>query len=45
MKVDVMALVLTALAALTLLRYKVGVVNVIAASALAGLVLRLAGWA
>ncbi|HOE42836.1 MAG TPA: chromate efflux transporter [Rhodoferax sp.] len=45
LKVDVMALVLTALAALTLLRYKVGVVNVIAASALAGLVLRLAGWA
>ena len=36
-KIDVLALVLTALAALALLRYQVGVVTVIAASALAGL--------
>jgi len=32
-------------AAVALLRYKVGVIPVIAASALAGFVLKLAGWA
>ncbi len=43
--IDGVALVLAAAAAVALLRYKVGVVPVIAASALAGLALRLAGWA
>jgi chromate transporter len=44
-KLDVVALVLTALAALALLRYKIGVVPVIAACALAGLGVRMLGWA
>ncbi len=43
--VDVVALGLAAAAAVALLRYKAGVIRVIAACALAGLVLRLAGWA
>lgn len=42
-KIDFGALLLTALAALALLRFKRGVVTVIAACALAGLALRLAG--
>ena len=40
-----MALGLAAAAAVALLRYKAGVIRVIAAGALAGLALRLAGWA
>jgi chromate transporter len=43
LNIDVVALVLAALAALALLRYKVGVVKVIAACALAGLALKLIG--
>jgi chromate transporter len=43
--VDWAALAIAAAAATALLRYKVGVIPVIAACALAGLVLRLAGWA
>jgi len=42
---DWIALFLAAAAAVALLRFKVGVIPVIAASALAGLALRLAGWA
>jgi chromate transporter len=42
--IDWLALVMAAAAAVALLRYKVGVIPVIAASALAGLALRLAGW-
>jgi chromate transporter len=42
---DVVALGIAAAAALALLRYKIGVIPVIAACALAGLGLRLAGWA
>ena len=42
---DVVALVIAAVAAVALLRYKVGVIPVIAACGLAGLALRLAGWA
>ncbi|MBT9505108.1 chromate efflux transporter [Rhodoferax sp.] len=42
-KIDFGALILTTLAALALLRYKLGVVTVIAVCALAGLALRLAG--
>jgi chromate transporter len=41
---DWMALAIAAAAAVALLRYKVGVIPVIAGCALAGLVLRLAGW-
>jgi chromate transporter len=41
--IDVLALALAAVAALALLRYKLGVVTVIAACALAGLVLKLTG--
>ena len=44
-KLDVVALALAALAALALLRYKMGVVPVITACALAGLGLRMLGWA
>ena len=44
-KIDVAALTLAAMAALALLRYKLGVMPVIAGCALAGLALRLAGWA
>jgi chromate transporter len=40
-----MALLLAAAAAVALLRYKVGVIPVIAACGLAGLALRLLGWA
>ncbi len=43
--IDWLALFLAATAAVALLRFKVGVIPVIAASALAGLALRLAGWA
>ncbi len=43
--IDWIALFLAAAAAMALLRFKVGVIPVIAASALAGLALRLAGWA
>jgi len=43
--VDWIALGIAAAAAVALLRFKVGVIPVIAACALAGLVLRLAGWA
>jgi chromate transporter len=45
LNVDVAALALAAAAAVALLRFKVGVIPVIAACALAGLALRLAGWA
>jgi chromate transporter len=44
-RLDWLALLLVATAALALLRYKVGVIAVIAACALAGLVARLAGFA
>ena len=44
MQIDVAALALTLAAALALLRYKLGVMVVIAGCALAGLVLRWAGW-
>jgi len=44
-RIDGMALALTALAALALLRFKLGVIPVIGGCALAGLLLRLAGWA
>ena len=44
-RIDWIALFLAATAAVALLRFKVGVIPVIAASALAGLALRLAGWA
>jgi chromate transporter len=43
LKIDVLALALATLAALALLRYKIGVVKVIAACAVAGLVLRQMG--
>ena len=43
--IDGVALFLAAAAAVALLRFKAGVIPVIAACALAGLVLRLAGWA
>jgi chromate transporter len=42
---DLMALGLATVAAVALLRYKLGVIPVIAGCALAGLALRLAGWA
>ena len=42
---DLAALVLAALAAVALLRFKVGVIPVIAGSAVAGLAMRMAGWA
>ena len=45
LNIDWMALLLVALAALALLRYKQGVIPVIAGCALAGLALKLAGWA
>jgi chromate transporter len=45
LNIDGMALLLVALAALALLRYKLGVIPVITGCALAGLALRLAGWA
>jgi len=45
LNIDWMALLLVALAALALLRYKLGVIPVITGCALAGLALRLAGWA
>jgi chromate transporter len=45
LRLDGVALVLMVLAALALLRFKVGVIPVIAGCALAGLGLRLAGWA
>ena len=44
-QVDWVALALAAVAAVALLRFKLGVIPVIAGCALAGLVLRLAGWA
>jgi chromate transporter len=44
-QVDWIALAIAAAAAVALLRFKVGVIPVIAGCALAGLVLRLAGWA
>ncbi len=44
-QIDFSALILAALALLALLRYKVGVMPVIAACALAGLALKLAAWA
>ena len=44
-RIDVAALGLACVAAVALLRYKFGVMVVIAACALAGLALRLAGWA
>jgi chromate transporter len=44
-RVDWVALALAAAAAVALLRFKLGVIPVIAGCALAGLVLRLAGWA
>jgi chromate transporter len=44
-QVDWVALALAAAAAVALLRFKLGVIPVIAGCALAGLVLRLAGWA
>jgi len=43
--VDWMALAIAAAAAVALLRFKIGVIPVIAGCALAGLLLRLAGWA
>jgi chromate transporter len=43
--VDWISLLITAAAALALLRYKAGVIPVIAACGAAGLVLRLLGWA
>ena len=43
LKIDVIALTLTALAALALLRYKLGVVTVIAGCALTGLVVKMTG--
>jgi chromate transporter len=43
-KIDIAALVLALLAAVALLRFKLGVMTVIASCALAGLGLRLAGW-
>jgi chromate transporter len=43
--VDWVALALAASAAVALLRFKLGVIPVIAGCALAGLVLRLGGWA
>jgi chromate transporter len=43
--IDWLALGMAAAAAVALLRYRFGVMPVIAASALAGLALRLAGWA
>ncbi|MCJ0765691.1 chromate efflux transporter [Variovorax terrae] len=43
-RIDVAALALGGLAALALLRYKLGVIPVIAGCALAGLALRMAGW-
>jgi chromate transporter len=43
--IDWIALAIAAAAAVALLRFKVGVIPVIAACAVAGLVLRLAGWA
>ena len=43
--IDVAALLLAALAAVALLRFKLGVIPVIAGCGLAGLALRLAGWA
>ncbi|HEY1102415.1 MAG TPA: chromate efflux transporter [Burkholderiaceae bacterium] len=43
-QIDWVALLLAAAAAVALLRYKVGVIPVIAACAVAGLLLRLAGW-
>jgi len=43
--IDLPALALAGLAALALLRYKAGVIPVIAACALAGLLVRLLGWA
>ncbi|MES2582574.1 MAG: chromate efflux transporter [Pseudomonadota bacterium] len=44
-RVDGVAVVLTGLAAVALLRYKLGVIPVIAACALAGLAARMLGWA
>jgi chromate transporter len=44
-RIDVVALGIAAAAAVALLRFKVGVIPVIAGSALAGMALRLAGWA
>ncbi|ROZ64464.1 chromate efflux transporter [Ramlibacter sp. WS9] len=44
-QVDWIALAIAAAAAIALLRFKIGVIPVIAACAMAGLVLRLAGWA
>jgi chromate transporter len=44
-RIDLAALVLVAIAALALFRFKVGVIPVIAGCAAAGLLLRLAGWA
>ena len=44
-RLDWIALLLTALATLALLRYKLGVIPVIAACALAGLAARMLGWA
>ena len=44
-RLDAVALVLTALAAVALLRFKVGVIPVIAACALAGLAAKLLAWA
>ena len=44
LNVDVVALALAALAAVALLRYNTGVITVIASCAVAGVVLRLAGW-
>jgi chromate transporter len=44
-RIDWVALALAAAAAVALLRYKLGVIPVIAGCALAGLMLRLAGWA
>jgi chromate transporter len=44
-RLDVFALVLTALAAVALMRYKLGVIPVIGACALAGLVAKMLAWA
>ncbi|RYF37819.1 MAG: chromate transporter, partial [Comamonadaceae bacterium] len=44
-QIDFVALLLAVLAAVALLRFRLGVVPVIAGCALAGLALRLAGWA
>ncbi|RYF41759.1 MAG: chromate efflux transporter [Comamonadaceae bacterium] len=44
-QIDLVALFLAALAAVALLRFKLGVITVIAGCAVAGLALRLAGWA